>query len=51
MADKKGFGMRTSSANNYYKLLSDSTTNIQDLPEKMAPSVPGRRKVKKKKGY
>lgn len=34
MADKKGFGMRTSTDNNHYKLLRDSTMNVQDLPRK-----------------
>lgn len=29
--DKKGFGSKTSSEKNIYKLLKDSTSNIQDL--------------------
>lgn len=29
--DKKGYGSKTSSENNFYKLLKDSTTNVQDL--------------------
>lgn len=34
MADKKGFGMKTSTTSNYYKLLKDSTMNVQDLQRK-----------------
>jgi len=34
MADKKGFGMKTSSINNYYKLLADAKPNVQDLQRK-----------------
>lgn len=50
MADKKGFGMKTSSDNNYYKLLADARPNIQDLPVAEPPSIPGRRQVKRQKG-
>jgi len=50
MADKKGFGMKTSSENNHYKLLADAKPNFQDLPVTPPSSVPGKRKIKKNKG-
>jgi hypothetical protein len=50
MADKKGFGMKTSSEKNYYKLLSDASPNIQDLKVVPPKSVPGKRSIKKNKG-
>jgi hypothetical protein len=49
MADKKGFGMKTSSINNYYKLLADAKPNFQDLKPSPSKSVTGKRKVKKNK--
>lgn len=50
MADKKGFGMKTSSDNNYYKLLADAKPNIQDLKVVPSKSVSGKRSPKKTKG-
>jgi len=50
MADKKGFGMKTSSINNYYKLLADAKPNFQDLKVTPPEAVPGKRKIKKNKG-
>lgn len=50
MADKKGFGMKTSSINNYYKLLADAKPNFQDLKTVPPEAVPGKRKIKKNKG-
>jgi len=48
--DKKGFGMKTSSENNYYKLLSGAKPNIQDLKVTAPKSVSGKRSPKKTKG-
>lgn len=50
MADKKGFGMKTSSINNYYKLLADAKPNFQDLQTSPSKSVTGKRNIKKSKG-
>jgi hypothetical protein len=34
MADKKGFGNKTSNTGNVYSLLGNSTMNVQDLQRK-----------------
>lgn len=49
MADKKGFGMRTSSTNNRFELLKDSTMNVQDLQRKGGEYSDHWKKVKKSK--
>jgi hypothetical protein len=33
MDNKKGFGSKTSSEKNHYKLLKDAVMNIQDFPK------------------
>lgn len=50
MIDKKGFGMNTSSENNYYKLLSGAKPNFQDLKPIPPKSVAGKRRANKNKG-
>lgn len=35
--DNKGFGSNTSTENNHYKLLKNSTTNVQDLKKEKPP--------------
>jgi hypothetical protein len=49
MADKKGFGMKTSTTGNVYSLLKDSQINVQDLQRKGGEYSDHWKKVKKSK--
>lgn len=49
MADKKGFGNKTSTTGNVYSLLGNSTMNVQDLQRKGGEYSDHWKKTKKSK--